>query len=468
MGPRMKKFLIIVGGLVVISGGALSVMAARYEPVFRPNIKIGPVDVGGLTPGDAAKKIRQWWETERVKPVQVRNPKLLRQPEATNWTRLGVGIDDQGSLKQVPVEDFWDNVQRNVGLEDAPTKNFEIIYTYDPSRLAPLAKFVRENSGKPEPAKVSFDFKTSAIKTTPERTVMGLEISQMQPLVMDSLNKQSSEIELPLAEAPKKMTDEMLAKLATVQSHFTTRFPTSKRTRCENIKLASAKINGLILMPGEDFKFNSVVGRRTIEAGFKVAGVYKNGKHDTDVGGGICQVSTTLYGAALRSNLKIKRRSNHSLPISYVPLGLDATVDYNSHDLVFTNSMDHPIAIFSKYEPGKLTFAVVGQKLPYTVKLTSQRTRSWGNGTQFVHDGSLPFGKQKVIERGGGGSAYVAYRILVQDGKEIKRERLIDSNYRGGPRIVAINKNASKSAPKPTAGTAAPSAPPAIPPVSGG
>ncbi|MBX7131216.1 MAG: VanW family protein [Fimbriimonadaceae bacterium] len=464
----MKKLLIIVGGLLVISGSALSIMAARYEPVFRPNIKIGPVDVGGLTPGDAAKKLRQWWETERVRPIALKGNGLLRQPEDSNWTRLGLGIDDLGSIKQVPVEEFWDNVQRNVGLEEAPTKNFELIYTYDPSRLAPLAKFVRMNSGNPEPAKVSFDWKTKGIRTTPERSVLSLELSQMQGRVMEALAEQANEIELPLAEAPKKMSDAMLAKMATVQSEFSTRFPTSKRTRCENIKLASAKINGLILMPGEDFKFNTVVGKRTIEAGFKVAGVYKNGKHDTDVGGGICQVSTTLYGAALRSNLKIKRRSNHSLPISYVPLGLDATVDYNSHDLVFTNSMDHPIAIFSKYEPGKLSFAIVGQKLPYTVKLTSQRTRSWGNGTQYVHDGSLPFGKQKVIERGGGGSAYVAYRILVQDGKEIKRERLIDSNYRGGPRIVAVNKNAAKpvSAPKPSVGS--PLTPPSVAPVSTG
>ena len=90
MGRGMKKLLIIVGGLVVISGSALSIMAARYEPVFRPNIKIGPVDVGGLTPGDAAKKLRQWWETERVRPIALKGNGLLRQPEDSNWTRLGL------------------------------------------------------------------------------------------------------------------------------------------------------------------------------------------------------------------------------------------------------------------------------------------------------------------------------------------------------------------------------------------
>lgn len=450
----MKKILFVLLGIVVLIGAALSVMAARYEPVFRPNLKIGPVEVGGLTPAQASVKLRQWWESERVRTIALDHPGLVARPPRMSLTSLGLGIDDQASIAQIPVEEFWDRVHRNVGLEDAPEKTFDVVYTYDPARLSPLGKFVRENSGKPSPAQVRFDFKTQAITRVPEKSTLTLETSRMRALVFEALEQGSNEIELPLTETRKRLPDEDLAKIATVQSIFSTRFPTGKVTRCANIKLAASKINGTILAPGEEFSFNGVVGRRTTAAGFKVAGVYKNGKHDTDVGGGICQVSTTLYNAAVRSDLAIKKRSNHSLPITYVPLGQDATVDYDSHDLVFQNTLDHPIAIFSLYEPGKLTFAILGQKLPYTIKLESARLRSWSNGTQYVHDGSLPPGKQKVIEKGGGGSAYVTYKITMQDGKVLNREKLNQSYYRGGPRIVAINKSPQPKAPASTPATA--------------
>lgn len=463
----MKKFLLAVLGLVVIGGGALSVMAARYEPVFRPNVKIGSVDVGGLTPAQAGLKLRQWWETERVRTIALEHPGLTAKPPRMSLTSLGLGIDDQATIARIPVEEFWDHVQRNVGLEEAPEKTYEIVYTYDPSRLAALSAFVRQHSGKPEPARVKFDFKTQAITRIPEKSTMTLETSKMRALMLEALKQGSTEVELPLAETRKRLPDDDLAKISTVQSIFSTRFPTGKVSRCANIKLAASKIDGTILAPGEEFSFNKVVGRRTTAAGFKVAGVYKNGKHDVDVGGGICQVSTTLYNAAVRSDLAIKRRSNHSLPITYVPLGQDATVDYNSHDLVFQNTLDHPIAIFSRYEPGKLTFAILGQKLPYSIKLESARLRSWSNGTKYVHDGSLPPGKQKVIEKGGGGSSYVTYKVTMRDGAVVKKEKLNESYYRGGPRIVAVNRTPKPQSPAaPPIGTPPPTTP-VKPPTAG-
>lgn len=465
MRSWMKRIAFALLGIVVLCGAALSVMAARYEPVFRPNLKIGSVDVGGLTPAQASLKLRQWWERERVRTIALDHPGLKARPPRMSLTSLGLGIDDQASVARVPVEEFWDRVQRNVGLQEAPEKSYEVVYTFDPSRLAALGKFVRENSGKPEPARVKFDFKTQAITRIPEKSTLTLETSRMRALVFEALEQGSNEIELPLTETRKSIPDEDLSKIATVQSLFSTRFPTSKVTRCANIKLAASKIDGTILKPGEEFSFNGVVGRRTTAAGFKVAGVYKNGKHDTDVGGGICQVSTTLYNAAVRSDLTIKKRSNHSLPITYVPLGQDATVDYDSHDLVFVNTHDYPIAIFSLYEPGKLTFAILGQKLPYTIKLESVRMKSWANGTQYVHDGSLPPGKQRVIEKGGGGSSYVTYKITMQDGAVISKKKLNESYYRGGPRIVAINKSPQSTSP---ATPAAPASAPANKPATAG
>src|SRR5262249_4274073 len=158
--------------------------------------------------------------------------------------------------------------------------------------------------------------------------------------------------------------------------------------------------------------FNGTVGRRTEKAGFQIAGVYKNGKHDFDVGGGICQVSTTLYNAALLDDLKIVERHNHSMPVAYVPLGRDATVDYGALDLEIANNSDHPIAINSEFHPGKLTFRILGKKdKSLDVKIESDGSQRWDPGTQLVSDPSLPAGKRKVIDKGSSGRQVSTYRL---------------------------------------------------------
>jgi vancomycin resistance protein YoaR len=186
--------------------------------------------------------------------------------------------------------------------------------------------------------------------------------------------------------------------------------------------------------------FNGLVGRRTPQAGYRIAGVYVNGRHEVDFGGGICQVSSTLYNAALLANLKIAKRSNHSMPVPYVPLGRDATVDYDSGtDLLIENNSDGPIAVDAEYLPGKLTFRVLGQKVPgQSVKIVQGPRRSWGNGTRVVRDPRLPAGRTVVQESGSAGHALRVTRIVLRDGVEVARESLGVSHYPGGDRIVRV------------------------------
>ncbi|HRF61154.1 MAG TPA: VanW family protein [Fimbriimonadaceae bacterium] len=448
----MKKFFAIAGGILALGGVWFAVVAARYQPVLRPNIKIGPVDVGGLSVEDAQRKLRLWWDTERRNPVRFEAPGLAKAPSPMTRSALGIALDDKASLAQVRPEDFWDSVQRQVGLEEAPPLQLEPVFTTNPKALKSIESFVKQVGGTVSPAKVTFE--KGQIQRVYEKSGVQLESAKMAELVTEVAQSGTDTIVLPLVEAPKKIADTELDKIKEVRSTFTTKFPTSKVSRCSNIKLASSIIHGTILAPGEQFSFNGVVGRRTIAAGFKVAGVLKNGRHDTDVGGGICQVSTTLYNAALLSNLKIVKRSNHSIPISYVPLGRDATVDYGTHDLVFENTLDHPIALAAKYEPGKLTFSILGTKTPgMEVKITTQRLRSWSAGTKYVNDASLAPGKQKVIDKGGGGHSVVTFRAVLVNGEEVSKERLNASLYRGGARIVAVNRAPKPAAAKPAAPT---------------
>ncbi|MFI5386231.1 MAG: VanW family protein, partial [Fimbriimonadales bacterium] len=207
--------------------------------------------------------------------------------------------------------------------------------------------------------------------------------------------------------------------------------------------------------------FNQTVGRRTSGGGFRDAPVLKNGKHDHDIGGGICQVSTTMYNAALLADLKIVRRNNHSIPSVYVPIGRDATVDWGSLDLVIANPTDKPVAVSSSYQNGKITFRVLGQKDPsIKVKIVTDNQRAWDRGSVMIVDKSLKPGTRRVIEKGSRGHAIDTYRIVYKDGVEIKREHLNHSDYAGMVRQIAYNP----AAPAPVVPKPGSPAGPGVPP----
>ena len=141
----------------------------------------------------------------------------------------------------------------------------------------------------------------------------------------------------------------------------TTKFARSNTNRNTNIQLATKACNGYVIQPGATFSFNTVVGQRTKARGYKEAGVYVNGQTDTGVGGGICQVSSTLFNAALESNMTIVARRAHSLPVSYLPRGRDATVSWGGPEFKFKNPYDYPVMIGTYYDKsGKLTMSILG------------------------------------------------------------------------------------------------------------
>lgn len=160
---------------------------------------------------------------------------------------------------------------------------------------------------------------------------------------------------------------------------YTTSFDASNTNRSTNVRLATKAINGKIVKPGKTFSFNGTVGERTAAKGYKPAIIFVGGKQETGLGGGVCQVSSTLFNAVLMSNLEIADRHCHSAPISYVPLGRDATVAYGSKDFKFTNNLKTPIKIETSYNSsGSITMKIkanYGTKIP-KVKLNVTRSGS--------------------------------------------------------------------------------------------
>ncbi|MFN3682449.1 MAG: VanW family protein [Fimbriimonadaceae bacterium] len=436
-----RWFWALVALLATVAGG-LVLSAYRFQERLVPNTFVGPVPVGELTPDEARRRVRVWWETEKLRPVRLVLPggSLVAETRVSQLLRL----DDEASVAQVPVQDFWDAAARWLPGQKPEKRSFEPVLAFV-GDVVRLKREAEKRLPKTSPARAFL--REGRIVRRPEAPGRTLDGDSLPDTILTSLRDGRDEVELPVVEAPKHVADEALEQIGEVVAEFSTRFPRSNKPRNTNIRAAAEKIDGLVLLPGDRFSFNETVGKRTIENGFKEAGVYVNGRHDTGVGGGICQVSTTLYNAALLADLKIVRRSNHSLPVPYVPIGRDAAVSYGSHDLVLENTGPTPVAFSIQVGSGVLHVRVLGRKDPgLKVRIVSEGHKSWDRGVKTVEDPTLPAGTRRVVEKGGKGHSVVTYRLVYRDGVLVRRDALGRSYYKGGPQIVAVGTGSAPSA----------------------
>lgn len=194
------------------------------------------------------------------------------------------------------------------------------------------------------------------------------------------LNEVKDEYEIPLKYTSPSVTTNMIGTEAfpDLLAKFSTNYNARDTDRTTNLRLAAEKINGTVLMPGETFSYNTVVGERTIAAGYKEAAMYQNGEVVDGLGGGICQISTTLYNAVLYSNLEIVERRNHQFVPSYASAGRDATVVYGSIDFRFKNTRNYPVKILCTVSGGVAKCEIYGLKEnpDYDVEITSRVTQT--------------------------------------------------------------------------------------------
>ena len=195
---------------------------------------------------------------------------------------------------------------------------------------------------------------------------------------VNMLKEEKDEYIVPLKVLYPSVTTNMIGTEAfpDLLSEFSTKYAASNKNRTTNLILAAKKINGTVLMPGETFSYNKVVGARTIQAGYKEAPIYVSGRVEDGIGGGICQITTTLYNAVVYANLDIVERSNHQFVPSYAGPSRDATVVYGAIDFKFKNNRDYPIKIACSVSGGIANFKIWGLKSDndYEVQISSRTT----------------------------------------------------------------------------------------------
>lgn len=242
-----------------------------------------------------------------------------------------------------------------------------------------------------------------------------------------------------IAVRPERTTEAVAAYgIKGLLASFSTRFNPSVTDRTYNIRVAAAALDNLLVPPGEEVSFNKVVGPRSSEAGYKSAKVIVNNQLVDGLGGGVCQVSTTLYNSVLLAGLEVVSRSNHSIPVSYVPPGRDATVAYDTIDFVFRNNTPSHIYIKTFVSGGQATVKIYGNteyKKNITIKTNPVQTYDFK--VVYEPDPTLPKGVEKVKQEGVKGSRIVAQRVVYENGTT-RVEPIPGSYYHPMNKIVLV------------------------------
>lgn len=238
-----------------------------------------------------------------------------------------------------------------------------------------IDNILKEIEKEPVNANINYNKITRSFDITKEN--IGLKVNK-ENLYKDIINKINLSNDVKIEIIPEKVyptiTEENLLKHNKKQSSFSTNYANSNPARKNNIKIATETLNGYKINAGETFSFNEVLGKRLKSKGYQEANIIQDGSFVKGIGGGICQVSTTLYNALILSGIKVTEVHKHSLPVSYVKPGLDAMVSWNSADLKFKNTTNYPIFILSKCDGNNINFYIYGntKKEDITIKLESE------------------------------------------------------------------------------------------------
>jgi vancomycin resistance protein YoaR len=241
--------------------------------------------------------------------------------------------------------------------------------------------------------------------------------------------------------APEISAASAKEKYKTISS-FTTN-TTANQNRNTNVRLAAEAINGTVIKPGQEFSFNGTVGQRTEAKGYKGAAAYNNGEVVQEIGGGVCQVSTTLYNAVFKAGLKISSRRSHTFEPSYVTPGRDATVSWDQPDFKFINNSSTAIGLRASYADQKVTVSVYGIPIledGITWDLDSKKVEDLGTpNPTYEEDQTLRPGEEVIKSKGSAGSRWETYKVVYKNGKEISRELDHKTTYKGHTPVVRRN-----------------------------
>lgn len=294
-----------------------------------------------------------------------------------------------------------------------------------------------------EPVDAFYKVENSVATLVPHIVGRQIDKTALEGIISGLEKTENTEHTLPVNFISPAVTSEIAAsmlfrdELGTANTYFSTSTENG-RNRKFNMGLAVEKINNMVLAPGQEFSFNDVVGPRDLEHGYKLAHVYIGGKITDGIGGGICQVSTTMYNAILKADLTVTERRNHSFTVAYVPLGQDATAYYGGTDFRFVNSGNWPIQLLATIKGNRIYFTIKGtlETPGKTVIISSKILKETPFTVKYTDDPTLTVGTEKEVQEGMNGYIVETYKTIKIGDKVVSETKLHTSNYKTYAQVI--------------------------------
>jgi vancomycin resistance protein YoaR len=429
---RIVAVMTLLGASAVAAGVAASSGAARrqttapaaaadaaavaVEERIAEGVRVADVEVGGLTRDEAVERVRPWAREAAARPITVVAPRSGRRwhiPLGEAGGRFDIaGAVDQAWAVGRDANAFERMVAQVRG--DRHDVRIEPAFHLDENRLRERLEAIGDKIRvRARSVRARMNGDGVLVVTEPERKGVRLDVDATLAGLLakgEQALRDGGDGKLVIGEEKPAVRAADLGAVNTKLGSYTTYYGSSSSNRRHNVELAARQIDGTVLAPGEAFSYNDTVGPRSRRAGWRMAHQYQDGRVVDGIGGGVCQASTTLYNAALLSNLQIVYRANHSMPVAYVRPGRDATVAYGAIDLKFRNTTGGPIYLAARGRGGRLTMSVYGveSSAPREVEIVSGTRRP----------------------RRSGGFVVTTYRVVREPDGTSRREVLSTDTYR--------------------------------------
>lgn len=347
--------------IMIIGFSSLGLAPKENEKKIHSNITIQNIDVGKLTEKQAINKLKSTYPLKDF-IITYNNERWTIKPESID---LNYHIEEmvKEAFNYTRSSSTMENIKRKSKLNLKKEHNIKLKATYDEIKLSKKLEVIC-NKINVDAVDATFRVElTGELKTTKSKEGREVDLSRLKEDIYDMINKKKIEdINLPVITLYPKVSTKQVKSINSVLGEFSTSFNNST-SRGSNIHVAGQQTSDILLMPGDTFSYNKCTGARNWVNGYKSAPVIVGGKVTNGEGGGVCQVSTTIYNAALMSGLTIDEVHNHSLPSRYVQRGRDATVSYGYTDLKFTNPFTNPVYIKNIVGNGAITSKIYGCNL---------------------------------------------------------------------------------------------------------
>ena len=404
-------------------------------------------------------------ETE-VNTTTVSDPELRKEVKVEGITITGMSREEarEAIEKQYPWGMKVTYNQEEYKLKNLMDKKVDALldeiysgepkesYTLDSEGLEEAVQAeVKAVAGKwdvaPKNGSVSgFDKNTGTFVYSGEKNGVVIDQEKLAADIMSQIKAKDYQavIQASGKEVAPKITEAQAKEMYKVIGTYTTT-TTANSDRNKNIELASGALNGLIIQPGEEFSFNKATGERSPAKGYRPAGAYLNGELIEEPGGGVCQVSSTLYNAVVFAGLSTTERHAHSYEPSYVTPGEDAMVSYGGPDMKFVNNSSTAVAIRTSFANRKLKISIVGIPIleeGVTLSMTSKKTAELdAPAPVYEEDQTLQLGEEKIVKAETKGSRWVTNLVTKKNGVVVSDELLHNSTYRGKPATIKRNQS---------------------------